>query len=688
MQNLSDLSIIIPAYNFDNPEAVISSLIPLDPREIIVVDSSPTPPALPKHEKVKLFHQDTRKFPGEARNIGASKAKGEYLLFVDADIVLTKKSREFVDQFIKGKSKDLAFGIYEPDNFNFPTKMQIDIQRYRFLKEFRKEPMPYGQTSHFIIRRDIFRKIGGFDPSLRMREDTDFCIRGRILGHESKVFENFEASHLKKFSFFGLIKDYLSRIFYAIKVKVENPVIFNKTSGLMSWRYQASWILCSTLPAIIIFGVINIVNWKVIGVISCIILALPAIICHEVFSSYRLIEKLKGLFLWPFIGMAMCYSSIFAIALTSSKQLYLKVLGLYDWFVILKRALFRNGLPIHVVHFITSRCNLRCEHCFYKETLDAKDPGEQDLVQINKTTKEMGPMLWYALGGGEPFVRKDLDSLHGVINTNSRPKVFTIPTNGWYTESTYLQVLRMLQQINGRPLIIQFSIDGNQEIHNTIRGPGSWEKIQITFPRLRALQKIYPNLHLAIITVVTPDNYQIYPKFVDELITEFQPNQLNINLFRWGDLDSPPIPGEIVETYKNAVDRYTWHIQNNNLKTYNFAGKRFMRLKEILQKDLIYKVAKNDEFVTPCTAGNLNYVIWEDGRVNPCEVLHESVGNIKEFEGSFKKLVKSEKAKNLRKRIVDEKCKCTYECAMSMNTFFSYPMSKKMLIDFASYKNI
>ena len=28
------------------------------------------------------------------------------------------------------------------------------------------------------------------------------------------------------------------------------------------------------------------------------------------------------------------------------------------------------------------------KHCFYKETLDAKDPGEQDLAQINKTTKE------------------------------------------------------------------------------------------------------------------------------------------------------------------------------------------------------------------------------------------------------------------------------------------------------------
>ena len=29
--------------------------------------------------------------------------------------------------------------------------------------------------------------------------------------------------------------------------------------------------------------------------------------------------------------------------------------------------------------------------------------------------------------------------------------------------------------------------------------------------------------------------------------------------------------------------------------------------------DLIYEVAKNNKFVTPCTAGTLSYVVWEDG---------------------------------------------------------------------------
>ena len=82
--------------------------------------------------------------------------------------------------------------------------------------------------------------------------------------------------------------------------------------------------------------------------------------------------------------------------------------------------------------------------------------------------------------------------------------------------------------------------------------------------------------------------------------------------------------------------------------------------------------------MTPCTAGDLSYVIWEDGRVNACEVLHDTIGNITD-ENTDKSFFQSKKAKDLRKKIKDTKCKCTYECAMSTNTFFSWNMTKKLI---------
>ena len=109
-----------------------------------------------------------------------------------------------------------------------------------------------------------------------------------------------------------------------------------------------------------------------------------------------------------------------------------------DYLKIIFKVIYRNGNPIQIVNFITARCNLRCHHCFYKNTLDAKDPGEMDLSIINEYTKNFGSVLWYALGGGEPFIRSDLYKLYEKVETNCRPKVFTIPTNGWYKDKIFL----------------------------------------------------------------------------------------------------------------------------------------------------------------------------------------------------------------------------------------------------------
>ena len=108
-------------------------------------------------------------------------------------------------------------------------------------------------------------------------------------------------------------------------------------------------------------------------------------------------------------------------------------------------------------------------------------------------------------------------------------------------------------------------------------------------------------------------------------------------------------------------------------------------LKEILQKELIYNVAKFDKFVTPCTAGNLSYVIMEDGSLKSCEILPDSLGKISNNKNSsIRDLFFSKKAKKLRSWIYKTKCKCTYECAMSTNTLFTVPMVKKWVKKFPS----
>jgi hypothetical protein len=150
-------------------------------------------------------------------------------------------------------------------------------------------------------------------------------------------------------------------------------------------------------------------------------------------------------------------------------------------------------------------------------------------------------------------------------------------------------------------------------------------------------------------------------------------------------------------------------MEKGNLDFYGFLGRRALSIKEFLQKELITRVAREDEFVTPCTAGTLSYVINEDGTVAACEIL-DPERNLGAIEGTqrsgrplmpladkgipvvlgpvgggsassdaslstFRELVQSDKAAALRTWIRDTECRCTWECAMSTNTFFSWPFA-------------
>lgn len=343
-----------------------------------------------------------------------------------------------------------------------------------------------------------------------------------------------------------------------------------------------------------------------------------------------------------------------------------------------KRVFFRRGMPVSIIHFITSRCNLRCEHCFYKETLDLKDPGEQSLRQLDKTTREIGSVLWYALGGGEPFIRSDLPDIHHTIMQNCQPLMVSIPTNGWYTDKTYLSTLAMLQQMRSGSLTVQISVDGPKAIHDAIRGKDSWLHLLKTWKKLKEIQRVYPRLSLGIITVVNEANAHVYPNFIDEITDTFQPNQISVNLIR--DIGNSHTTTQLLDAYKDAVERYEWHIQHKTLAAFGYLGGMIVRAKESVQKELIYRVMRFNEFVTPCTAGNLTYVIWEDGRVNACEMLPDTVGNIMgdQPDNDFRNIVANSKARALRQKIVSEHCKCSYECAMTINTLFSWPIAKKL----------
>src|SRR4030067_2885578 len=104
------ISTIIPAYN---EEDMIKSCLETlkkqsySPVEIIVVDDGSldsTRKIIEDFSSIKLLTQN-HKGPGPARNLGASVAKGEILVFVDADMTFDRNFiRDLVKPIIEGKA--------------------------------------------------------------------------------------------------------------------------------------------------------------------------------------------------------------------------------------------------------------------------------------------------------------------------------------------------------------------------------------------------------------------------------------------------------------------------------------------------------------------------------------------------------------------------------------------------------
>jgi glycosyltransferase involved in cell wall biosynthesis len=108
------------------------------------------------------------------RNLGAKKAKGDFLAFIDADCVIDKDwLRNALPRF-----QDPAVGCVGshpdiPEECSWVQKAwNVQTRRKRCVEEVDWLP-----SMNMLVRKDAFVDSGGFDESLITCEDVDFCYR-------------------------------------------------------------------------------------------------------------------------------------------------------------------------------------------------------------------------------------------------------------------------------------------------------------------------------------------------------------------------------------------------------------------------------------------------------------------------------------------------------------------------------
>ena len=122
------------------------------------------------------------------------------------------------------------------------------------------------------------------------------------------------------------------------------------------------------------------------------------------------------------------------------------------------------GSPPFLTLFVTSKCNLRCLHCFNWKSLNKKD--DLALEEIKKLSLQLEDLDSLLISGGEPFLRDDLPKIVEFFYKNNKLNTLTIPTNGFLTEKIHSQIQKILKIAEGKTVWLNFSLDGTEKMHD------------------------------------------------------------------------------------------------------------------------------------------------------------------------------------------------------------------------------
>lgn len=178
------ISCIVPVFNGERYLAnALDSIFSqrYRPIEVVVVDDGSTD----RTERVvrrcstpvRYVKQDHAGV-ASARNRGLEVATGEFIAFLDSDDLWhPEKLQRQMARFDSGRRIDIC--ITHQQNFWIP-ELQQEAERYREHSSMKASPGYVCQT--LLTTNGTFKKVGSFDASLRIGEDTDWYSRADMMG--------------------------------------------------------------------------------------------------------------------------------------------------------------------------------------------------------------------------------------------------------------------------------------------------------------------------------------------------------------------------------------------------------------------------------------------------------------------------------------------------------------------------
>lgn len=207
-------SFVIPVYNRpDEVDELLKSLTEQTEKgfEVIIVeDGSATPcknvcdgykGALDLHYYIK-----PNSGPGQSRNYGVERARGEYIIVLDSDVVLPSDYLAAVSEELEREKND-AFGGPDRAHASFTdTQKAISYSMTSFFTTGgirggkKKLDKFYPRSYNMGIRRNVYLRLKGFSR-MRFGEDIDFSIRLFKAGCKVRLFPEAWVWHKRRTDF-------------------------------------------------------------------------------------------------------------------------------------------------------------------------------------------------------------------------------------------------------------------------------------------------------------------------------------------------------------------------------------------------------------------------------------------------------------------------------------------------------
>ena len=300
--------------------------------------------------------------------------------------------------------------------------------------------------------------------------------------------------------------------------------------------------------------------------------------------------------------------------------------------------------PLSMDIFITYRCNLKCSFCWQKEERKSCGINDelslQDIKNLVNDLKKHKINMPFNFSGGELFVKKDIFEIFDFLKKENID--ISLATNGTLLNSEKIKKVMSYPNIKR----ISFSIDGDAETHDSIRGiKGTYKKVVDTMkefnkikrankskspelvinfvvtafnidkiePIVKLAKKFDATIQLTHLSYITPKMLNLHKKYLQEKFPDFKKIILEGATIGHNFTD---IEISCFEKVKNKVQKYYKNVKIQP----DFNSNELEQWCD--QKN-------NKPIIKRCFMPITNAIIFPTGDVIACPMINYSFGNIK-----------------------------------------------------------